>query len=79
MTAAAYSTLQCGESPERGRAARRRTPRSAHGDWAPATDRPDPVTVLVAQATSRVQELVPIRLGADACLAAVAFSACAGR
>src|SRR5204863_5723673 len=63
MTASAYSTLQSGESPERGRAARQRTPRSAHSDWAPATDRPDPVTVLTAQAASRVQELVPIRYG----------------
>ena len=38
-------------------------PRSAHGDWAPAADRPDPVAVLAAQAASRVQELVPIRYG----------------
>jgi uncharacterized protein (DUF2252 family) len=55
--------LQSGESAERGRAARRATPRSAHGDWAPAPDRPDPIAVLTAQAASRVQELVPIRYG----------------
>ena len=38
-------------------------PRSAHGDWTPAADRPDPVAVLQAQAASRVQELIPIRHG----------------
>ena len=63
VTVAAHATLQSGESAERGRAARRKAPRSAHGDWAPASDRPDPVAVLGAQAASRVQELVPIRYG----------------
>ncbi len=57
------ATLQSGESAERGRAGRGGTPRSAHGDWAPASDRPDPVAVLTKQAASRVQELVPIRYG----------------
>jgi uncharacterized protein (DUF2252 family) len=58
-----YARLQSGESTERGRSARQRTPRSAHGDWAPATDRPDPVAVLATQAATRVRELVPIRYG----------------
>jgi uncharacterized protein (DUF2252 family) len=61
--AAGHATLQSGESAERGRAARRSTPRSAHGDWTPAPDRPDPVAVLAAQAASRLPELVPIRYG----------------
>jgi uncharacterized protein (DUF2252 family) len=56
-----YAQLQSGESAERGRAARRSTPRSAHGDWTPSCDRRDPVAVLAAQAATRVQELVPIR------------------
>ena len=47
-----------------GRAARIKTPRSSHGefeiDW---TNRPDPVSLLEAQATSRVPSLVPIRYG----------------
>jgi len=38
-------------------------PRSAHGDWSPAPDRPDPIALLRAQAATRVQELVPIRYG----------------
>ncbi len=63
MTAPTNATLQSGEAAERGRAARLATPRSVHGDWAPAADRPDPVAVLAAQAASRVQELVPIRYG----------------
>src|SRR2546421_9160716 len=57
------ATLELGESAERGRAARGSAPRSAHGDWAPAADRPDPVAVLQGQAATRVQELVPIRYG----------------
>jgi uncharacterized protein (DUF2252 family) len=47
----------------RGKAAREQAPRSGHGSWEPATDRPDPVTLLQEQAASRVPELVPIRYG----------------
>src|SRR6476660_9947925 len=63
MSVQAVTTLEPSESAERGREARRSVPRSAHGDWAPADTRPDPVAVLAAQAASRVQELVPIRYG----------------
>ncbi|HEY7280202.1 MAG TPA: DUF2252 domain-containing protein [Actinomycetota bacterium] len=55
--------LQSGESAERGREARGRTPRSAHGDWTPPRDRPDPVSILETQAATRLQELLPIRYG----------------
>jgi uncharacterized protein (DUF2252 family) len=48
---------------DRGRSARADTPRSSHGEWQPAPDRPDPVDVLVEQAATRVPELVPIRYG----------------
>ena len=47
----------------RGRAARADAPRSAHGKWTPAPDRPDPVALLEEQAESRVPQLVPIRYG----------------
>jgi Uncharacterized protein conserved in bacteria (DUF2252) len=47
----------------RGRAARRLAPRSEHGRWTPAPDRPDPVALLEQQAVSRVAGLVPIRYG----------------
>src|SRR5215211_4808139 len=46
---------------EQGRAARREVPRGAHAGWAPAPDRPDPVDLLEAQASDRIQELLPIR------------------
>jgi uncharacterized protein (DUF2252 family) len=55
--------LQSGESSERGREARRAIPRSWHGDWLPAVNRPDPIEVLQSRAASRVQELLPIRYG----------------
>ncbi len=51
------------ERAEQGRALRRRAPRSCHSDWTPAPDRPDPVAVLEAAASSRVPELVPFRHG----------------
>jgi uncharacterized protein (DUF2252 family) len=38
-------------------------PRSAHGEWAPASERPDPIELLEQQAETRVPELVPIRYG----------------
>ena len=47
----------------RGRAARVEAPRSAHGRWTPAPDRPEPVALLEEQAESRVPQLLPIRYG----------------
>jgi uncharacterized protein (DUF2252 family) len=44
-----------------GRALRERVPRSSHAGWTPATDRPDPVTLLEEQSAGRVPELLPIR------------------
>jgi uncharacterized protein (DUF2252 family) len=46
---------------ERGRAARRETPRSSHAAWTPSPERPDPVDLLEAQAKSREPDLAPIR------------------
>jgi uncharacterized protein (DUF2252 family) len=46
-----------------GRDARATVPRGAHGEWAPARRRPDPVGLLQEQARTRVPELVPIRYG----------------
>src|ERR1039457_310355 len=51
------------ERVARGRAARREAPRSSHGRWEPAADRPDPIALLEEQAESRVAQLVPIRYG----------------
>jgi uncharacterized protein (DUF2252 family) len=55
--------LTVGQRVARGRAARAGTPRSAHGRWTPAADRPDPVALLEEQTASRVPQLVPIRYG----------------
>jgi uncharacterized protein (DUF2252 family) len=46
-----------------GKEARTRAPRSSHAEFSPATERPDPVSLLERQATSRVPELLPIRYG----------------
>ncbi len=46
-----------------GKAARAKVPRSIHGEWAPADDRPDPIDLLTQQEQDRVTELVPIRHG----------------
>jgi uncharacterized protein (DUF2252 family) len=46
-----------------GRALRKVVPRSSHGDWKPAADRPDPVAVLETQGENRVPALLPIRHG----------------
>ncbi|MFI6873626.1 DUF2252 domain-containing protein [Streptomyces sp. NPDC050400] len=51
------------ERAAEGRAARAGVPRSAHAEFAPATDRPDPVDVLEDQSATRLTELVPIRYG----------------
>jgi uncharacterized protein (DUF2252 family) len=55
--------LTVDERVARGLAARQEAPRSSHGRWEPAPDRPDPVTLLEQQAASRVPDLVPIRHG----------------
>src|SRR3954452_23913120 len=51
------------ERVARGRAARAEVPRSSHGEWAPASRRPDPIELLEEQAASREPSLVPIRYG----------------
>ena len=51
--------VQC----EDGRRRRDVVPRGSHGEWAAATDRPDPIEVLLASNEGRLEELVPIRFG----------------
>jgi uncharacterized protein (DUF2252 family) len=51
------------ERAARGKAERAEVPRRVHGEWSPASGRPDPVGLLEAQAKTRVPELVPIRYG----------------
>ena len=53
--------LPVAEREELGRSLRKTAPRSSHGDWSPAPDRPDPVALLTAQDADRIDFLVPIR------------------
>ncbi|MFE5768865.1 DUF2252 domain-containing protein [Streptomyces sp. NPDC056485] len=55
--------LSVAERVARGRAARRRAPRSGQGDFEPSAQRQDPVDILEGQSAGRVPELVPIRYG----------------
>lgn len=47
----------------KGRHRRTLASRSSHAQWAPPTDRPDPVSILEEQAKTRVPDLMPIRYG----------------
>ena len=51
------------ERAARGKAARKKAPRSAHARWEAPAGRPDPVGLLEEQAADRVADLVPIRYG----------------
>ncbi|MCC9173846.1 DUF2252 domain-containing protein [Arthrobacter sp. zg-Y179] len=46
-----------------GKDCRQATPVSAHQEWVPAPDRPDPVALLEAQNPTREPDLVPVRHG----------------
>ena len=46
---------------DRGAALRESVPRSAHAEWAPPLDRPDPVQLLIEQGKSRIASLLPLR------------------
>src|SRR4051812_224351 len=46
-----------------GKSAREAVPRKAHAVWRPPADRPDPVGILERQASTWLQELLPIRYG----------------
>lgn len=58
-----YEMTTRSERREKGKALRKQAPRPSHGDWAPAADRPDPISLLQAQDESRIQHLVPIKYG----------------
>jgi uncharacterized protein (DUF2252 family) len=58
-----HELISRSERRAKGRGLRKHTPRSSHGDWAPAPDRADPLSLLQAQDQSRLQHLVPIKYG----------------
>jgi len=51
------------EAVEFGKSLRNKTPRTSHARWQPATNRPDPVEVLIESSKGREAHLVPIRYG----------------
>ena len=51
------------ERAAHGKSLRKQVPRSSHGDWSPAPDRPDPIDLLQAQDSNRLQYLLPIKYG----------------
>jgi uncharacterized protein (DUF2252 family) len=55
--------LSPAERTERGRTARAQVPRESHAMFERHQDRPDPLSLLAAQAATRVPELVPVRWG----------------
>ncbi len=58
-----HEMLARAERKEGGRALRKEAPRSSHGDWAPAADRPNPLDLLQAQDKGRLQDLLPYKYG----------------
>jgi uncharacterized protein (DUF2252 family) len=57
------AALTVAERLTAGRAMRTKVPRSAHAEWSPPADRPDPIDLLEASNRNRVPGLVPIRYG----------------
>src|SRR5215475_8361328 len=45
----------------KGKSLREKVPRTSHGEWVPASDRPDPIEMLKSSVRGRVLELLPIR------------------
>jgi uncharacterized protein (DUF2252 family) len=63
MTDQKWAHHSVAERQAAGREARKSAPRTSHGAWKPASDRPDPLALLRAQDENRVADLVPIRWG----------------
>lgn len=46
-----------------GRSRRKQVPHRSYGEWVPAHDRPDPISLLQKQDKGRLQHLLPIKYG----------------
>jgi len=55
--------LSVEERTTQGKSLRKQVPRRSHGEWTPATDRPDPLSLLQAQDEGRLEHLLPIKYG----------------
>ena len=58
-----FANMDREERRQAGKALRKQVPRNSHGDWTPAADRPDPLSLLQAQDEGRIQKLLPIKYG----------------
>ena len=61
-TVVSYSATRA-ERYAAGKALRSKAPRTSHGEWVAASDRPEPISLLEESNRARVPELVPIRYG----------------
>ncbi|MEA3441626.1 MAG: DUF2252 domain-containing protein [Chloroflexota bacterium] len=57
------ATVKRSERKQIGKALREQVPRGSHGNWKPADDRSDPISLLQAQDQGRLQHLLPIKYG----------------
>ena len=61
MKSAPHPTIE--EREDLGKTAREEVPHTRHGEWSPASDRPDPVALLESQTADRLDWLIPVRRG----------------
>jgi uncharacterized protein (DUF2252 family) len=61
--ASGFETSNRKERRKIGKTRREDVPLKSHGGWMPATDRPDPISLLQAQDDGRLQHLLPIKYG----------------
>jgi uncharacterized protein (DUF2252 family) len=59
MTIQKYQSVK--ERADFGKSLRKQTPRSSHGEWSPAADRPDPISLIEEQNNDRLEWLIPVR------------------
>ena len=63
MDADGWTHMTVDERKARGKQARKTSPRSASGEWQPASDRRDPVDIVQQGTKTAIPALVPIRYG----------------
>jgi len=59
MTTNHHQTIE--ERTEHGKSLREQAPRTSHGEWSPAQNRPDPVSLIEEQNNGRLDWLIPVR------------------
>ncbi len=59
MTTNQHQTIE--QRTEFGKSLRQQTPHSSHGEWSPAPERPDPVSLIEQQNNGRLEWLIPVR------------------